>query len=551
MASELDPDLTIHIRGPFRVSDGHGAVVAGLSRRAQALLAVLSQQPGLTAERGRLADLLWSDRGEDQARASLRQELSGLRRRLPPGLLEADRQSVRLSADRVRVDMSGPGDILEGFDLASEGFEDWLRDLRQQAPADPAQPRMEAAASEPRHDRPSLAVLPFVEFGASSQDMFADGIVEEITGALGRMQQFDVIARQSAFALQGAQLDLREVAQRLGADYIVEGAVQRAGERVRISVTLSRGSDAHTVWTARLDDRIDDLFDLQDRVAAQVAGQVSPNVRMVEIERARSRPPNDRTAYDLLLLAYPKFWTLREQDNAEALRIVSRAVDRDPEFAHALALKAWILAQQVTYMWSRDPAAERQEALDLAERASRRAGHHVPTLVAIAATYAQAGVDHGLARHHLTTALKLDPNNAWAWLRQGWLHQYVGEVSEAMDCFDTAERLSPLDPFLHQIHFGRAAALYRWTEDADHGLRMIEEGLLRFPGVIWPLRMLAVGYMRQGRTEKAQDAAARLLERLPHLTIAYLRAALPPIATNLAGREDYFDMLARAGIPER
>ena len=185
------PHLTLRLSGAFR-ADGAGGELDGLPRRGQALLAYLSQQRDMRAERGFLADLLWSDRAEEQARASLRQELSVLRRALPEGVLGASRQHVWLDPARVRA-TAEPGEaFLQGFDLPSEGFEDWLRTMRMGG----ADPGPEPAALRPR-TQPTLAVLPFEELGAPETDMFSDGVVEEITGALSRVHDFDVIARHT------------------------------------------------------------------------------------------------------------------------------------------------------------------------------------------------------------------------------------------------------------------------------------------------------------------------------------------------------------------
>lgn len=534
--------LTLHLTGPFR-ADLDGAPLSGLSRRAQGMLAYLACQPGMRAERGALADLLWSDRSEDQARASLRQELSVMRKALGD-VAQADRQAVWLVPATVTVRRAG-GDVLQGFDLPSEGFEDWLRQERMRAP------ETEAAPTAPRPmgaDRATLAVLPFDELGASEADMFADGVVEEITGALSRSRDFDVIARQSAYALRGEARAVPEAAAMLGADYLLQGTVRRAGDRVRIATQLVRGSDGHLLWAERFDDRMDDLFDLQDRIAAQVAGQVSPSLRAAEIVRAGKTAPADRTAYELMLTAYPLFWSMRQDGNAQAGALLDRALERDPDYLPAMALRAWVHAHETTYMWAADPAAERVRALDLATRAAERVADHVPTLVAIAGTFSQASHDKALTQTFLDRVLGIDPNNAWAWIRLGWLAQYTGDVAAALGAFDRAERLSPLDPFLHQITFGRAAALYRWADDPTEGLAMIEEGLRRHPGVVWPWRMVAAANVRLGRLDAAHAAAAHLLERLPHVTIRYLKACLPPTAVHFD--DEYFRRLSIAGIPD-
>ncbi len=142
-----------------------------------------------------------------------------------------------------------------------------------------------------------------------------------------------------------------EAARLLGADYLLEGSVRRAGERVRISAQLLRGTDGHMLWSERFDDRLDDLFDLQDRIAAQVAGQVSPSLRAAEIVRASQRAPGNRTVYELMLTAYPLFWSLRQDENAQAGALLDNALGRDPEYLPAIALRAWVHAHQNTYMW--------------------------------------------------------------------------------------------------------------------------------------------------------------------------------------------------------
>ncbi|MEJ6502608.1 MAG: hypothetical protein QNL54_14095, partial [Rhodobacterales bacterium] len=274
--------LTLYLTGPFRANATTGFAPDNLSGRAQAMLAYLACQPGMRAERGLLADILWADRAGEQARASLRQELAVLRKVLPDGVLDANRQMAWLDPALPKVDTSGSGD--------------WLREMRQTD-----RPMTTAPFKIEQHDRPSLAVLPFDEIGAASTDMFADGVVEEITGALSRVRDFHVIARQSAFALQDMRITIPEIAAKLGVQYLVEGTVRRSGDKVRITAQLVHGADGRTLWSERFDDRLDDLFDLQDRVAAKIPGQISPSLREAEIRRATAIPPDQQTAYSLSL----------------------------------------------------------------------------------------------------------------------------------------------------------------------------------------------------------------------------------------------------------
>ncbi len=143
-------------------------------------------------------------------------------------------------------------------------------------------------------DKPSIAVLPFNNMsGDPDQEYFADGVVEALTAALSRIRAFFVIARNSAFAYKGRAMSVREIGRELGVAYVLEGSVQRAGARVRITVQLiETETDAH-VWAEKYDGSLDDIFDLQDRITEQVAGALQPSIRLAEVERASRKRPQD------------------------------------------------------------------------------------------------------------------------------------------------------------------------------------------------------------------------------------------------------------------
>ena len=530
--------LTLSLHGPLRILDANGAPLDGLSLRGRALLAYLAQQPGMRAERGLLADLMWSDRAEDQARASLRQELSVLRRALPDGVVQANRQTVWLDTGKVQCDLSGTGEFLQGFDLPSEGFEDWLRQAR--ATPRPETPAAAPVAAPDKGRRPALAILPFDELGAPETDMFADGVVEEITGALSRVHDFHVIARQSAFALRGEALDMPAAATRLGADYLVEGSVRRSGDRVRISVQLVRGHDGHTLWAERFDDRMDDLFDLQDRIAAQVAGHLSPNLRAAEIARAGRQPPENRSTYELMLTALPHFWIHDPDENQRALSLLDAALARDPGYAPALAMKAWCHAHQCCYLWTLTPEVSRRAARTAFDIALPQVQNDAASLTALSATAALALRDFEQSEDLARRALALDPNNAWAWLRLGWVLTYLAQPGEALVCFDKAEALSPLDPFRFNIDFGRSAAL-RAQRRLDDSIALIEKGMRAAPRAQWAYRMLFGTLWLNGEHDKAIEAGRKWLAAHPGLSTEILLEGLPSWHHD----PDYSDLLTR------
>lgn len=530
--------LTIRLTGPLAIRDRDGQVVDGLSRRGQALIAYLACQPERRAERGLIADLLWCDRAEEQARASLRQELSVLRRVLGEDLLTANRQAVLLSGD-VAVER-GEGVFLKGFDLPSEPFEDWLRTMRNTEAPRPVPTSAPSAT-------PTLAVMPFEELGVPEADMFADGVVEEITGALSRNRDFDTIARQSACALKGLSLPVPEIAARLGADYIVEGSVRRAGDRVRIAVQLVRGGDGHMIWSSRFDDRLDDLFDLQDRIAAQVSGQISPNLRSAEIARVGSLPTGDRTAYEMTLSALPLFWASRKDTIEAAIAVLDRAIACEPTYAPALAYKAWAVAHLPTYMWSEAPTEDHDRALDLAWKAVAHAGEHPPTLVAIGATFAFSATDESIGVGFIDRALAIDPNNAWGWLRRAWSHVAAGCGSEAIAPLDRMDQLSPLDPFRFSSLVARGSA-YRLMGDYETAIRYHHQAMQENPQAPWIRRTLVLTLLGAGRMDEARDVMRLLLLDYPGLTVTRFLQSFP--RTFWQGNKQHADRIRQMGLPE-
>lgn len=394
---------------------------------------------------------------------------------------------------------------------------------------------------------PAVVVLPFDEIGAEDS-FFADGIVDEITSALSSASDITVIARQSAFIFKGRVAEVREVGRELGARYVVTGSIRRAGSRVRISVQLSSAKSGANLWSQRYDDDLDDLFELQDRVASQVAGNISPSIRASEIADARAVAPRDRKAYELYMSAFPHFWKHRSEENEKAIELLSLAIKRDGDNIRAKALRAWAYAQQATYMWNDTPLISRKKALADAEMAMLSVDDHAPSLVAIAAALGMTGLDHERAGQLLERALSLDPNSAWGWMRLGWNNVYRKDIAAGLSAFDRAEALSPRDPFFFNFQFGRAYAM-GLAENYDEAIRLVKLGLTAGPGVTWAYRDLASFCANAGRKEEADDAAASLMQSYPGLTIKRVVDSMPP-ATH-ARHQMFIEGLRQAGVPEK
>jgi TolB-like protein len=187
-----------------------------------------------------------------------------------------------------------------------------------------------ASAVLPLPDKPSIAVLPFANMsGDPEQEYFADGMVEEIITAFSRIRWLFVIARNSSFTYKGQAVDVKQVGRELGVRYVLEGSVRKAGGRVRITAQLIDATSGTHLWADHFDGALEDVFDLQDRVATSVAGVIEPALQAAETARSVGRPTTDLTAYDLYLRAYAMALSSARQI-PEALRLMEQAIARDP-----------------------------------------------------------------------------------------------------------------------------------------------------------------------------------------------------------------------------
>ncbi len=282
--------------------------------------------------------------------------------------------------------------------------------------ASEAAPAVRSSASATRvqdlalPDKPSIVVLPFDNMSAEpGQDYLADGIVEAITAALSCIRSFFVIARSSAFTYKGRATNARDIGKELGVAYLLEGSVQKAGNRLRIIVQLIETEGGAHVWSSRFDGAIDEFFDLEDRITEQVAGALQPSIRIAEIERSRRKRPQDLGSYDYTMRAMPHVWALEKDESAKALELLEKALTIDPEYPLALSLAGWCHAQRSVYNWADDIAESQAMARSLAERAAEMSGDD-PVILAVLGAVHTFVRNHGTARVLLERAVALDPN---------------------------------------------------------------------------------------------------------------------------------------------
>jgi TolB-like protein len=323
-------------------------------------------------------------------------------------------------------------------------------------------------------DKPSLAVLPFDNLSSDpDQEYFADGVAEDMTTALSRVGSFSVVARNSSFTFKGKKVNPREVGRQLGVRYIVEGSIQRAGKRLRMSAQLIEADTGHHLWVDRYDGELSDVFDLQDRLVRSVVGAISPSVREAEIKRARLKRPDSLEAYDYLLRAYPGWRSLEDPEHEEALGLFHKALELEPDYALAMAMAAWAHGQRFGRVMRGDLEVNRRQATELANAALALAPNNPGVLIAAAHALLHGALPEDIDRCEviIKRALALDPNSAHGWQRLGFLHIARSEPAEAIAACEQAIRLNPLDP---------DQAYSRWGIGDAHFLAGRFEEALRF-----------------------------------------------------------------------
>jgi TolB-like protein/class 3 adenylate cyclase len=409
------------------------------------------------------------------------------------------------------------------------------------------QPQNDAAPLVPPSSRPSVVVLPFDNLsGEADQSYFADAVVEEITATLSRVKDFFVIARNSSFAYKGrAGIDVRQVGKDLGVRYVVEGSVRRVGERVRITAQLVETDTGSHIWSNKVDGAVADLFDLQDRMAAEVASAVQPSIRRAEVDRARKKRPDTLAAYDLVMRSLPHLWAHSPEDNKEAISYLSRALMLEPDYGLAAALAAWAHGQQVAYNWSYDNAGERMAAEHLVQTATMNVADDPTALTALASAMMMLGGDVGQAATLADRAIELDPNHAWAWLRRGWGHVYLGNPERGLAAFETSARLSPMDPFAFNMHLGMGLAHFAAGRPQD-AVGWAKRAMSERPGLTWPYRDLTVYLAHQGELAAAADALDRFRKSHPGVNLARVSDGLRFMYPSLLAR--YLQGLQLAGL---
>jgi TolB-like protein/class 3 adenylate cyclase/Flp pilus assembly protein TadD len=368
----------------------------------------------------------------------------------------------------------------------------------------------------PLPDKPSIAVLPFQNMsGDPEQEYFADGMVEEIITALSRIRWLFVIARNSSFTYKGKSVGVKQVGRELGVRYVLEGSVRKGGNRVRITAQLIEAETGAHLWADRFDGSLEDVFDLQDKVAIEVAGVIEPALQAAEVRRSAARPTNDLTVYDLYLRALATFYPITKERLLEALELLEEALAIDPHCGPALSLAAMCQMRLVRESWAEVPETASRKAVDLARQALQVAGDDPGILTNSAFVLANFGEEIGAMMALVERALALTPSFSRGWFLSGVLRLWASQPDVAIEHAETALRLSPRErmgtplSLIGEAHFFK----HEFAEAAPKLLQSIQEN----PGYPHSYRVLAACYAQMGRLDEARKIIARLRVLTPDL----------------------------------
>jgi len=372
-------------------------------------------------------------------------------------------------------------------------------------------------------DKPSVAVLPFTNLSRDpAQEYFSDGVTEDLITGLSKLSGLFVIARNSVFTYKGKAVKVSDVGRDLGVRYVLEGGVQRAGSRVRITAQLVDATTGYHIWAERYDREVRDIFTLQDEVTQQIVRALE--VRLTEDEQGRMSqvPTGHPEAYDLVLRGEDERRRTTREANAQSRRLFVKALDLDPEYARAYMGLGWAHLQSWQFLWSTDP-----ESLERARQLAERAIALDDTLADCHSLLGQIYLwkkEHDRAIAQAERAVALAPNDADAYETLAEILGWGGRAEDSIRFIRQAMRLNPQYPFFYLWTLGHAYYLTRRTGDAVDTFNKI---VAQNPNFLPAHAYLAVLFVEMGREREAREAWDKAHRLSPAASLSDIKQRLP------------------------
>ena len=395
--------------------------------------------------------------------------------------------------------------------------------------------------------KPSIAVLPFTNMSHDpEQEYFTDGVTDDIITALYNVQSFFVIARNSTFTFKGQAVDVKQVWRDLGVQYVMEGSVRRAGNRVRITAQLLDAATGVHVWADRFDRALEDIFDLQDEVTESVVGAIEPHLVRAEFERIREKRPDSLDAYDYTLRGLSIMNNLTPRDTADALKLFREAIKADSRYARAYVCASWCYRRHVQLRGMTLSDEDKAESIGLAETAVALDGTDPYVLWQAGMTAGLVADDPTMMTTLVERSLSINSNSTRAWSASGIMRCILGQPEEAIPSAERAIRMSPVDPSMW-VPYGIMANAFmqqaRYEEAASWARKSLAQHRFNLPAY----HVLGASCVHIDRLGEAESAMQQLRELDPELTISRLEATYP--VARYRNLDVFLEGLSRAGLP--
>jgi adenylate cyclase len=392
---------------------------------------------------------------------------------------------------------------------------------------------------------PSLAVLPFRSQGSDrGGDYFGPGMVEDIIVTLQSIRGLLVISRTSTLSYTQDPFDPGRIGQELGVRYILHGSVRRANSKLRITAELIDVERDVVIWADRYDGDLVDLFDFQTRIATRIVWSITPRVREAELQRATRKRPNNMNAYDLVMEAIDLMYRMDFQDFARAGRLLQDAIVADENYATAYAYAALWHIHCVAQGWGTD-RVDSAEAARLASQAVERDPADGFALAIFGHTKSLLFRDYSTAASTFEHALSASPSNAMAWTLSSGVYAYTGQGKIAVARAEQGLRLSPVDAQLH-FYLSFLSLAHYVNGTLDEGLIWARKAAMLNPRLCANLRSLTATLISLGRVPEAREAGAALLRVQPRFRVSEY-AERCPFEPGL--RSQFTSQLVEAGLP--
>ena len=396
--------------------------------------------------------------------------------------------------------------------------------------------------------RPAIAVLPFANLSPDpDQEYFSDAITRDIITNLSKHRWLDVVAHNTSFGYKGGSFDVRQLRAELEVDYVVQGTVRRAGNRIRVTAELV---DAHTGrqrWGDRYDRELRDVLALQDEITAKLVARLEPEIGLAERLKVKQAQNPDLKAWDCYHLGIYHFFKFTAENNLQAQRLLQQSRELDPMFGEAHAWWAYAVILGMVY-WDTEPSRQLLDEALAATNLALDLDDQNAVFYALKARVQLARREYGSALTENEMAISLNPTFAAAHCGLADSLAYEGRYEEAIECFREAIDLSPNDPQRWAfLTYGALAHIFR--HDFETAIEWADRACEIPNCQYWTIAHKAVALAHSGNLDDAKHSVTQLLRENPEFTISFARQKMFYLK-DPEQLELYFSGLQLAGVPE-